>query len=201
MRADVIAGIRATLLISWIFLVLGMLGFYFLRPELFSSQSIADFLRRFSGYIMVAYLAISVTRAFFLIPSTPFVLAGVLLLPDRPWTVLLVSVLGVVISATLIYFFSDQFGLRERFERSNNPAFGRVEKALNGRYGFPMLVFWAFFPLAPTDLACYVAGIIRMRFWWFLGGICLGKSILCSIYVFAGRGAVQALIRWFPALQ
>lgn len=50
-----------------------------------------------------------------LLPSTPFVLVGVLFFPDQLWLVFFISMLGIVFSGALIYFFSDVMGFDEFF--------------------------------------------------------------------------------------
>lgn len=189
-----IARARKLTLLLWVLALIGGLTVYLFNMDRFSPRVIAEVVRAYGSQLMLAYLLVSVARAFFLIPSTPFVLAGGLLFPDQPWTVLVVSMLGIGLSATLIYGFSDWLGLREHLERVSGPVYGRMERALQGRFAFLYLVLWAFFPLAPTDAACYVAGILRMRFWKFLAGICLGEFIICSVYVLAGRSLWDLLM-------
>jgi uncharacterized membrane protein YdjX (TVP38/TMEM64 family) len=95
--------------------------------------------------------------------------------------------IGIALSATLLYFLADAIGFHDDFERRNPAGIQRLTRILNSRVGFFALVFWAFFPLAPTDAACCVAGTLRMKFWKFLLGICLGELIVCSMYLFLGR--------------
>jgi uncharacterized membrane protein YdjX (TVP38/TMEM64 family) len=180
--------IRQAAIACWLIAVAGGMAYYLTNRDAFGAAQIAGSLRQFSRYMLVAYLAVSVSRAFVLIPSTPFVVAGALLLPDQPRTVLGISMLGIALSATLIYFLSEALGFRRYFERAHGPSLRRVEEILRGKTGFACLVGWAFFPFAPTDAACYVAGIVRMRFWKFLSAVCLGELVICSFYVYVGRG-------------
>ena len=184
---------RFALLLIWIATVVAGLGWYLLHRERFTPESIATLLRDFSGYLLLAYLAVSVARAFFLIPSTPFVLAGGLLFPQQPLTVLAVSMAGIALSATLLYQCSDWLGFGRHFEKLSASAHARLEQALRSRLAFVYLVLWAFFPLVPTDAACYVAGMVRMNFWKFIGAICLGELVICSVYVALGRGLWEFL--------
>ncbi|MBL9139621.1 MAG: VTT domain-containing protein [Verrucomicrobiales bacterium] len=187
------AQLVATLL--WLSSVVTALGIYVIDPGRFTAANIAAALRDSGHQIALLLLLVSVIRAFFLIPSTPFVLAGGLLLPDRPWTVLFISMLGIILSATLLYFFSELLGFRDHFRRLPGSTFSKLESALKGRFGFFYLVLWAFLPFAPTDAACYVAGCTRMSFGKFLAGIGLGELIICSFYVLAGQSIWQFLLQ------
>lgn len=183
----------------WLVSVIGILGFYAAKPDRFSAEAIAAALKGAGHQIALLLLLASVIRAFFLIPSTPFVLAGGLLLPDRPWTVLLISMVGIILSATLLYFFSGLLGFRDYFRRLPGSTLAKLESALKGRFGFFYLVLWAFLPFTPTDAACYVAGITRMSFGKFLAGIGLGEFIICSVYVLAGQSLWQLTLQVIKA--
>jgi uncharacterized membrane protein YdjX (TVP38/TMEM64 family) len=60
--------------------------------------------------------------------------------------------------------------------------------------GFFFVALWAFFPLVPTDLVCYVAGTTKMNYLKFILAVCAGELILCSFYIFFG-GAVLDYVR------
>jgi uncharacterized membrane protein YdjX (TVP38/TMEM64 family) len=179
------------LLVLWLAAAVAGLGYYVTHTRQFSPQQIAEDLRSCEGLMLVVYLMASVSRAFVLIPSTPFVLAGCLLFPGRPAVVLGISLLGIAISASLIYFCAEGLGLDAHFRRRHSTRFARLESALKGRWGFWVLAGWAFFPLVPTDVACYVAGTVRVPFWRFLAAVCFGELIVCAFYVFSSQAAWQ----------
>ena len=56
-----------------------------------------------------------------------------------------------------------------------------------------MIVGWSFFPLAPTDLICYVCGALQVGFWKCIVGVCLGEGAICGIYIFFGDFALRWL--------
>ncbi len=185
---------RKTMVWLWLMVLILALTYFFTHPDAFTAANIANTLRQYNQYIILAFLLVSVARAFVLIPSTPFVLAGVLLMPTSLNTALIISMLGIAISCTLIYYFSEALGFRDLFLKTKPNTFSRVEQLLRGPKGFFYLVFWAFFPVAPTDLACYIAGTVRMSFPKFLLAICLGELIICSLYVYLGKGLWELLL-------
>jgi len=140
-----------------------------------------------AGY--AAYLALGAVRGFTLIPSTTLVLAALPFFPPGP--LLAATLIGIAISSSSIYFFSSALHLDERLGARQAAQVARITALIN-RYEFPIIIGWSFFPLAPTDLICYVCGVLRVRFWKFLIGVTLGEGAICAVYIYGGDG----LLRW-----
>jgi uncharacterized membrane protein YdjX (TVP38/TMEM64 family) len=183
---------RQISIILWAAILLAGLGSYIYAPQAFTPERIASFLERFQAWILATYFVFSVLRGFTLLPSTPLVIAGTLLFPSSPWLVLLISVTGILVSSTLIYFCSDWLGFTDYFETKHSKTVEKIRHRLETPAGFLFVLLWAFFPLVPTDAVCYVAGTTRMRFTKFLLAVFLGEVVLCSLYIFLG-GYVREL--------
>jgi uncharacterized membrane protein YdjX (TVP38/TMEM64 family) len=125
-------------------------------------------------------------RGFTLLPSTPFVLAGTVLFPEQPMSVLAVSLAGISISSSLIYFSSGALGFSTYLENRSSKLAGEIRNRLEHPAGAFFVALWAFFPAVPTDVVCYVAGTIRMSFPKFILAVLAGEMILCTAYVFVG---------------
>ncbi|MCY2970216.1 MAG: VTT domain-containing protein [Planctomycetota bacterium] len=128
---------------------------------------------------------ISFLRGFTLIPSTPFVIAGVLLFPENKIIVLLISLGGILFSATLLYYLSEFLGFDSYFEKIAPERVIQITTKIDSPWGFLFVVLWAFFPLAPTDLVCYIAGTARMNFLRFILAVALGELIICLFYTYS----------------
>ena len=109
--------VRYICLGAWLSVIVIGISAYLINPSSFTAESIATFLTEFHGPIWILYLLLSVMRGFTLLPSTPLVLAGAMLYPQQPFLVLAISLLGIVISSSMIYWFSDLLGFDEYFER------------------------------------------------------------------------------------
>ena len=177
---------RVTLLAAWAALICVSLYLYFSNPAAFSAANIAEFIRTFQAEIWLVYFAMSALRGLTLLPSTPLVLAGAITFPDHPMAVLATSLAGIALSSTMIYFFSELLGFTEYFERHDPTRVQAIKARLEHPLGFLFVAAWAFFPLVPTDLVCYLAGTTRMHYLKFLLAVLFGETILCSIYVFGG---------------
>lgn len=135
------------------------------------------------------YLALGAVRGFTLIPSTTLVLAALPFFSPTP--LLVATVVGIMLSSSSIYFFSSSLRLDERLARKHPEKVARLTDLIN-RYELPIIIGWSFFPLAPTDLICYVCGVLRVRFWKFLLGVTIGEGAICAIYIYGG----DQLLRW-----
>jgi uncharacterized membrane protein YdjX (TVP38/TMEM64 family) len=178
----------------WLTAILAGISSYLWNPEAFTPENISAFLLNFQGEIWLVYFAMSALRGFTLLPSTPLVLAGTLLFPNLPFVVLAVSMAGILISSSMIYYFSEHLGFNEYFESHKPELTHRIKAKLEHPLGFIFVVLWAFFPLVPTDLVCYVAGTTRMNFWKFIAAVLVGELILCACYIFFG-GSLLKFVR------
>lgn len=168
----------------WAAVLTASIGSYLYSPTTFTAEGIAAFFQRFETGILFAYAAFSVLRGFTLLPSTPPVIAGTILFPGLPWLVLFISITGILVSSTLIYYCSDLLGFTDFFESKHLGTVNKIRRRLETPMGVVFIFLWAFFPLVPTDAVCYVAGTTRMLFAKFIVAIFLGELILCSFYVF-----------------
>src|SRR4051794_24841128 len=98
---------RFSLLGLWVAVIVFAIACYTASPRNFSASNIAGFILTFQTEVWLIYLVMSAVRGFTLLPSTPLVLAGTFLYPDRPLLVLSISMAGILVSSSLIYFFSE----------------------------------------------------------------------------------------------
>lgn len=178
--------VRRSLIVIWSAVIALCIGAYLSDPTGFSSGNIAHFLESLGIWVWAGYFAFSILRGFTLLPSTPVVLAGTLLFPSQPWAVLAVSLIGILVSSTMIYYFSEFLGFDEYFESHKPELTHKIKVRLERPLGFVFVALWAFFPFVPTDLVCYLAGTTRMNFAKFISAIMVGEALLCSFYVFTG---------------
>ncbi len=168
---------------TWVGLVALCLLIYFIYPALFTKEKIASFVGQFHKYAWMTYFLVHVVRGFILLPSTPLIFAGVLLFPNNLVWVLIISLLGILASSLLIYFFSNILGFSKVFEK-NNTKFNFIKNRLLSKNGYLYIILWSFLPIVPTDLICYLSGAIKIKIPVFMASILLGELVLCSIYIF-----------------
>ncbi|MBD3273860.1 MAG: hypothetical protein GF372_01040 [Candidatus Marinimicrobia bacterium] len=177
----------------WITVITGLLIWYIINPLVFTPQAISQFLLNFQSHLWITYGIVTFLRGFFLIPSTPFVLTGIIIFPDFPFWVLALSMSGVLFSATMLYYFPEYLGVDRYLDRKYSERMKVVRKKANDPRAFWFVLGWSIFPLVPTDLICNIAGTIRMRYLTMLSGVFLGEGILNTFYVYGGAQLIERL--------
>jgi len=182
---------RTIILCLWALLILFCLIYYYLNIDSFSANSIAGFLKEFNSGLLFIYLAVSILRGLTLIPSTPFVIAGSIIFPNQPFLVLIISVVGIVFSCSMIYFFSNLLVLGKSARKVKLQE--KIKAKIDSPGGFLFVFLWSFFPFAPTDLICFAAGSIKMNFIKFILAVLLGELIICSCYIYFGKAIFEMI--------
>ncbi|MEX1001569.1 MAG: VTT domain-containing protein [Crocinitomicaceae bacterium] len=178
----------------WLSLVIAVLLLFIIKPSYFTPGFIAGFLADYSSGLLGIYFLASLLRGLFLIPSTPFVLAGAILFPEHPALVITISMIGILFGATAIYYFSDSLGFSKKLETKYPKQLKKWHDRLNSPRASLIVIAWSFFPLVPTDLICYVAGIVRMRFLYLIAGVFIGEMVLVYCYVVLGAGLFEYIL-------
>ena len=182
--------IKYILIVIWISLILFWASIFIFHPEYLTAQNIKVFFDRFGEYMIFTYLIISIFRGFTLIPSTPFVLAGLLLFPDNLILVYIISLTGILLSAAMIYFFSREMGFEEILLKKHKKLILKSE-FYTQKYGFFAVTLWSFLIIVPTDLICYVAWTLKMNFWKFIWGVFIWEWIICWILIYGWWNLIQ----------
>jgi uncharacterized membrane protein YdjX (TVP38/TMEM64 family) len=172
---------------AWGVLICGVVVLWIARPELFSEAAVAGGLATWGAWSFVGYVLLSMLRGVALVPSTPVVLAGGILFPDALWMVLVVSMLGIALSATLLYRFPGYGGYDAWLESKHPEQIAKLGVHLVRPRAMWFVALWAVTPVVPTDLICYVAGLVRMPFRRMILGIVIGELPLVTAYILLGH--------------
>ena len=137
------------------------------------------------------YFVMGCIRGFTLIPVTYLIPFGLLFL--SPAVHFLLTMGGILVSSAGLYYFSERLQLAEYFETRHANHVARIRGLLR-RQELPIVIGWSFFPLAPTDLICYVCGSLGVGVPKMLLGILIGEGIICALYIFLGRQLLSFLL-------
>lgn len=177
---------RKIVMASWLLVLTASIGFCLAYRDVLNPESISEFLKQTHRHVMISYLLICMARGLLLLPNTPLILAGILLFPQNMLAVYLLNITGRIFSSAVIYYFSDYLGFDRMFEGRYPGKISMIRKKMDSPGGILFVILWAFFPLVPTDVVCYVAGSVRMNVMKFLAAVFLGESILVTCYTWAG---------------
>ena len=168
----------------WVLVILFFIYQYIKDPSIINPNTIVEFISFYENEMLLVYTILCLVRGFFLIPSTPFVVGGGLLFPDHKLMVLIISMIGVMSSATMLYYFSDLLGFSKYLESKSPKQILKWKNRLQKPGAIYFVTAWSFFPLVPTDLICYIGGIIKMPFKFIFFGVFVGELILNIFYVY-----------------
>lgn len=174
--------VRYAFLVAWLSVVAGALYLYFFQRA-FIETELADALS-FGGIIAaIIYLLLGAVRAFTLVPATLMIVVGMPFF--KPVPLFILTLAGILITSGLFYWFSEALQFNEEFERKHPKQIEKMRRALQ-KHQLPIIVFWSFFPLLPTDLICYVCGALKINFPKTLLGVGIGEGTICAVYIFFG---------------
>jgi uncharacterized membrane protein YdjX (TVP38/TMEM64 family) len=174
---------RKKVLYSWVLFVVICATFFLLKPtflkEIFIYLGEQNYI-----YIYVLIFILGVIRSFTLIPSTYLILLGLFFIPAWPLYFIILS--GILISSCLVYYFFEYLQLDKSLNQKYEKQINKVKSYLK-KYEFPVVVFWSFNPILPTDIICYIAGTMKLNIYKFLFALLLGEGIVCALYIFGGK--------------
>lgn len=178
----------------WLLLIGGVIVGIIINPKLIEADYLVDYIQRYQDQMLIIYTVLTLIRGFFLIPSTPFVIAGGLLFPDKLLFVFIISMVGIMVAALSLYFFANWLGFGNYLESKFPNKISQWKKRLQHPNAMYFVIGWSFFPFVPTDLICYVAGLVKMPLKYFLFGIFIGELVLVSCYLYFGKGLFDLLL-------
>ena len=180
---------------AWALFVAAFAFLYYRYSSLFGTELLQ--LAASSAWLAYAlYISLGALRGFALIPVTNLVVLAIPLFPPVP--LLGLTLVGIAISSACIYAFAGSLKLGEYLERKHARHMERLQNALS-RNPTSIVTVWSFLPIVPTDLICYVCGVMKISFRRFMLGVLIGEGAICAIYIFAGASLLDLGKRVFGA--
>jgi uncharacterized membrane protein YdjX (TVP38/TMEM64 family) len=161
-------------------LVTGVVTTYILFPEKLSLSFMEEEVIDHPLEILIIYYLILSFKGLALMPSTPLLLAGMLLF--NPVEVFIINMAGIMTSSTVVYYFSKYLEFDVYFETKHSKYTQIIRAKLMDRE-LPIIVLWSFLPPAPTDLIVYVASTLRINVFKCLLGVLIGEAIINTFYI------------------
>ncbi len=166
----------------WIFLAAGGITAYLLYPDEINILFLENLSEEYHYIALIIYYLLLSVRGLTMIPSTPLLLAGVLIFD--PMELFIVNMAGILSSSTIVYYFSKFLGFDSYFEAKHGKYVRKIRRGLTDKE-LPVIVGWSFFPLVPTDLIVCIGSSLRIPFLKCLLGVFVGESVLNAFYIFS----------------
>ena len=164
----------------WICVVILVLSVYYIDPGLFDLSGLDEFAKNFYIPALLVYFILLSLRGLTLLPSTPVLIAGILIF--EPVTVFFVNIAGFLVSATLVYRYSGYLRAGDYFEKKY-PAEIAWIRGLFRKREIPVIAAWSVCPFTHTDLIIYVSASLNIRLKKCLTGVLIGESFINAFYI------------------
>ncbi|MCQ1535792.1 TVP38/TMEM64 family protein [Methanosarcina sp. KYL-1] len=166
----------------WLLLIMGGIATYLLFPEKINLSFLGELSGEHHFAALTIYFLILSARGLTMVPSTPLLLAGILLFD--PTELFAVNMAGILSSSAIVYYFSKYLGFDIYFETKYGKYTHKIRKGLEDKE-LPIIVGWSFFPLVPTDLIVYVGSGLKINVFKCLLGVFIGEAVLNAFYIFS----------------
>lgn len=177
-------------LVIWAIITIVLIILYNLKTEWFNIDFLEGVVREHRIWAMLLYLFILAIISIFLIPSTPFAVAGVVIF--SPVEAFILNLVGILVSSVIVYYFARYLGIKEIFETKYSKKLEKIKKALSKKE-LPIIIGWSFFPAVPTDLIIYACSGLNISLKKCLLGVLIGEGILNFFYIFSVDAVINFL--------
>lgn len=153
------------------------------RAGIFSSvAAFQQFFKRFGIWAALIFILIQIIQVILpILPGAIGCIAGIVIF--GPWLGLLYNYIGICIGSILAFLLSKRYGrplVKGMIgEKSYQKYIGWINRGKKFDSMFAMAIF---FPVAPDDLLCYIAGLSEMKLMRFITIILLGKPLSIAAY-------------------
>lgn len=176
----------------WIWAILTVVAIilYNFKTEWFDISFLRGVVEDHRIWAMLIYFIILSIISIFLIPSTPFAVAGVVIF--SPFEAFALNLLGILTSSVIVYYFARYLGIKTIFEKKYSKKLKKIKKALSKKE-LPIIIGWSFFPAVPTDLIIYACSTLNVSLRKCLIGVLIGEGTLNFFYIFSVDAIVDFL--------
>lgn len=155
---------------------------YGMRRGLFTSQEeMTRFLSSFGPFGPLIFVFIQIVQVVVpILPGGISCLAGVLLF--GPVWGFVYNYAGICIGSACAFGIARKVGMPAVERAAGNQKIGRYLRWMDNGTFDRLFALAIFFPMAPDDLLCFLAGVTKMSFRKFLLIILLGKPVSIALY-------------------
>ncbi|RDW22481.1 hypothetical protein CWR48_00970 [Oceanobacillus arenosus] len=178
-------------------IVIAILLFYGYQKGLFdSTETLKQFIIGFGLWAPFIFVVVQMVQVIFpILPGAIGCVAGVIIF--GPWMGFLYNYVGICMGSILVFILSRKYGVllvkSLIKEKTYEKYTGWIEKGNKFEKIFACAIF---FPVAPDDILCYIAGLTKMKFKKFVTIILLGKPLTIAVYSIGMTTVVNYLMNF-----
>lgn len=153
-------------------------------------DALKQFIAGNTKYAMLLFVALWVVRLPIFIPGVTLMILGGIFF--NPITGFLLSMIGMVLSETLVYVFSKIFssGKINQYLESKYPEV----KSLLEIYNYKFLALGIICPIAPTDAICVLSAAVGLKYTTYILTIIISNIPLILLYSLIGISFSKSLL-------
>jgi len=170
----------------WSLVILLAIIFLVFNSKFLSPEYLKSILIGYENFLWPIYIFILIARVPLVFPPTPVLFLGFLLFPALKILVVILLLLSTLLSAAFFYFFAGHSDLREYFHRKYPRQTAKIERSLSKPMAVWFVILWSTIPIAPGDLLCFIAGVVRIPFKYLIIGMIIGQLPLLLAYAYLG---------------
>jgi uncharacterized membrane protein YdjX (TVP38/TMEM64 family) len=171
----------------WSLVILLTVVFLVLNPRFLSPEYLKSLLTDYENFLWPIYIFILIARVPLVFPPTPVLFLGFLLFPSFKILVVFLLLFSTLLSAAFFYFFAGHSDLSEYFHRKYPKQTAKIKNTLSKPRAVWFVIVWSTIPIAPGDLLCYIAGVVRIPFRYLIIGMIIGQLPLLLAYAYLGQ--------------
>jgi uncharacterized membrane protein YdjX (TVP38/TMEM64 family) len=171
------------------------IAIYFLYSKNLLTLDIIKIKQFFSAnqqYAILLFLLLSVIRIFAFIPGAPFMILGGICF--GPAYGILLSIIGIIISETLIYLIAISFS-NSKLEAFFNRKYPDLRRFID-KYSCVSLVLGIICPLAPSDTICFLSASAGIDYVKYISTVAIANLPAIILYSLLGlnfSGSIYSL--------
>lgn len=154
----------------------------------------------FFGYIIYILIQIVITTVMCFVPATTFTFTLLAAGIFGPLTGFIISAIGCFLSSMVMFWIGDKLGEPFIDWLIGKDARIKAQNMVSGRATVLVPVMLAC-PFFPDDAICMVAGLTKMKYWYFAICAALGRTIGVAVTSFLGGNVLNystfSVLDWF----
>lgn len=167
---------------------------YGFRTGLFTSEEkLSAFIKSFHGFAPLIFIAIQALQV--VIPIMPFAIGLVVgILVFGPFWGFIYNYIGISLGSIIAFLIAKKYGRPVLHTLFGEKLIEKYKSLTEGKGFTRAFALMIFFPLAPDDFLCYLAGTTEMSLPTFSKIILLGKPLSLFVYSFGLKEIITMIL-------
>lgn len=156
------------------------------------------------GWVVFIALFMLCSNLLCFMPGTSATFIAVAVILFGSWKALIISAISVFLSSSLMFLIGRTCGEKVAEKIVGKESLEKAQKLIDMKSKM-LLPLMFLFPIFPDDALCMVAGMTKMRYWYFAVVVAVFRTIGIATICFLGSGLIDwaslSLVDWFVLIN